>query len=119
MAKPKKIGPTYSTRNGRKVVILDQEEYERLLDKADEWEPLMPEPDADGYYPIEALVVSLARKLIRHRRRLGLSQAELARRAKIRPETLNRIERAINNPTNATMEKIEKAFKTAGGGRER
>lgn len=112
-------GPRYGTRQGRTVVILDQQEYERLRDKADEWEPLLPEPDANGYYPIEALQVSLARKIIRQRRRLGLSQAELARRAKIRPETLNRIEHALNNPSHATLAKIELAFKAAGAGPER
>ena len=117
--RPATRGPRYGTRQGRTVVILDQQEYERLRDKADEWEPLMPEPDANGYYPIEALQVSLARKIIRQRRRLGLSQAELARRAKIRPETLNRIEHAVNNPTRATLAKIESAFKAAGAGPDR
>jgi hypothetical protein len=72
---------------GEHVVILPEPEYERLLAKADEWEPLLPEPDADGNYPaVEYSRVSLARKIIRNLRRLGLSQAELARRAGIRPE---------------------------------
>jgi ribosome-binding protein aMBF1 (putative translation factor) len=107
----KRAGPHYRTLNGRPVVLLDPAEYERLREKADEWEPLMPPPDADGNYPAEeALRVSLARKIIRHRRRLGLSQAELARRARIRPETLNRIEHAKNTPTVATVDRIEKAL---------
>jgi hypothetical protein len=47
----------------------------------------MPEPDAQGNYPaVEALWVSLALKIIRHRRRVGLSQIELARRAGVRPK---------------------------------
>jgi len=110
----KKPSPEFRTLKGRRVVVLEPAEYERLCDKADEWEPLMPTPDADGNYPAaEALRVSLARKIIRHRRRLGLTQIELARRARIRPETLNRIEHARNSATAATVERIEQALKDA------
>jgi HTH-type transcriptional regulator/antitoxin HipB len=108
--------PEFRTLNGRRVVILPQGEYERLKERADEWEPLMPEPDANGNYPaVEALRVSLARKIIRHRRRLGLTQADLARRAGIRPETLNRIEQGRNTPAVATVEKIDRALTEAEG----
>lgn len=109
--KPASNGAAFPTWRGRRVVVLDQAEYERLREKADEWEPPMPQPDAEGTYPgVEALRVSLARKILRHRRRLGLTQAELARRAGICPETLNRIERARNTPSVATVEKIERAL---------
>src|SRR5947209_6727871 len=88
------------TVKGKRMVLLDQAEFDRLLLKADEFELLLPEPDADGNYPaLEYLRASLARKIIRHRRRLGLSQAELARRAGIRPESLNRIEQGIRSPS--------------------
>lgn len=100
--------------NGRRVVLLDEDEYERLLRKADEGEPLLPQPDADGNYPaVEYARASLARKIVRHRRRLGLSQAELARRAGIRPETLNRIERGGRSPSLRTVDKIDKALSAA------
>ena len=80
--------------------------------RADEWEPLLPEPNAEGNYPAVAYArASLARKIIRDRRRLGLSQVELARRAGIRPETLNRLEHAKHSPTVATVEKIDRALK--------
>jgi DNA-binding XRE family transcriptional regulator len=82
--------------------------------KADEWEPLLPELDADGNYPaLEYSRVSLARKIIRHRRKLGLSQAELARRAGIRPESLNRIEQGHVVPSIRTVDKIDKALRQA------
>ena len=104
----------YRTVNGKRMVLLEESEYEHLRDKADEWEPPMPEADANGNYPaVPALRVSLARKIIRHRRRLGLSQVELARRAGIRPETLKRIERGLNTPSVATMDKIDRALKKA------
>jgi len=56
---------------------------------------------------------TLAEKLIRRRRAAGLSQAELARRAGIRPETLNRIERGRTNPDFATVRKLVLAMDAA------
>jgi DNA-binding XRE family transcriptional regulator len=99
---------------GKRMVMLEEAEFDRLLRKADEWEPLLPEPDADGSYPaLEALRVSLARKIVRERRRLGLTQVELARHAGIRPESLNRIEQGKVTPSVATVEKIDRALREA------
>ncbi|HLA85192.1 MAG TPA: helix-turn-helix transcriptional regulator [Thermoguttaceae bacterium] len=56
---------------------------------------------------------SLAARLIRRRRASGLSQAELARRAGVRPETLNRIERGRTTPDFATMRKLVVAIDEA------
>jgi len=100
--------------NGKRVVVLEEAEYVRLKQKADEWEPLLPEPDANGNYPArEYMLASMARDIIRHRRRVGLTQVELARKAGIRPETLNRIERGTHSPSVATVEKIDRALKHA------
>ena len=77
----------------------------------------MPEPNAEGNYPaVEYARASLARKIIRHRRRLGLTQVELARRAGIRPETLNRVEQGKHSPSVPTIEKIDRALKAAESG---
>ncbi len=101
---------------GQRKVILDEAVYEALLRKADLWEPDLPAADADGNYPaLEALAVLQARDILRARRELGLSQAELARRAGIRPETLNRIEHGRNKPSVPTMAKIDRALKAAEG----
>jgi DNA-binding XRE family transcriptional regulator len=51
--------------------------------------------------------------ILRARRKLGLSQAELARRAGIRPETLNRIEQGRNKPSVPTIAKIDRALQAA------
>jgi ribosome-binding protein aMBF1 (putative translation factor) len=56
---------------------------------------------------------SLAAKLVRRRQAAGLSQAELARRAAIRPETLNRIERGRTTPDFATVRKLVLAMDAA------
>jgi DNA-binding XRE family transcriptional regulator len=56
---------------------------------------------------------SLAVKLIRRRKAAGLSQAELARRAAIRPETLNRIERGRTTPDFTTVRKLVVAMNAA------
>ena len=110
----KGVPPRYRTIAGKRMVLLGESEYDRLKPKADEWEPLLPEPLPDGNYPaVEALCVSLARKIIRHRRRVGLAQAELAQRAGIRPETLNRIEKGKHSASVATVEKIERALTEA------
>jgi DNA-binding XRE family transcriptional regulator len=112
--KPRAATPEYLTRNGRRMVILEESEYERLRLRADEWEPLMPEPLPSGNYPAaEALAVIQARNILRARRKLGLSQVELARRAGIRPETLNRIEQGRNKPSVPTIAKIDRALKKA------
>ncbi len=101
-------------RNGRRMVMLEEVEYQRLRQQADEWEPLMPERLPSGNYPAaEALAVVQARNILRARRKLGLSQAELARRAGIRPETLNRIEQGRNKPSVPTIAKIDRALKAA------
>ena len=56
---------------------------------------------------------TLAEKLIRRRQASGLSQAELARRADIRGETLNRIERGKTTPDFATVRKLVLAMDAA------
>ena len=110
----KPASPDRLRRNGRQMVLLEESEYDRLLQKADEWEPLLPEPLPNGNYPaVEYLRASLARKIIRARRRAGLTQVELARRAGIRPETLNRIEKGKSTPDTSTVEKLVRALERA------
>lgn len=80
------------------------------MEKLDKFEPLLPEPNADGNYPAEVLRIDLAIRIIRHRRKAGLTQAELARRAGIRPESLNRIEQGRVAPSVRTLKKIDKVL---------
>lgn len=56
---------------------------------------------------------ALASRLRERRLRVGLSQAELARRAGIRAETLNRIERGRTTPDFATIRRLIVAMNAA------
>jgi DNA-binding XRE family transcriptional regulator len=77
-------------------------------------EPLLPPPDADGNYPaVETMLAMLARKLIRRRRAVGLSQVALARLAGVRPETLNRLEQGKHSASIATIDKLDHALRRA------
>jgi DNA-binding XRE family transcriptional regulator len=106
------------TIEGRRFVILPEAEYERLCGGNGEDEPKLPplpKPLANGNYPaIEYARAVAARDIITARRRLGLSQSELARRAGIAVETLNRVERAKMTPSVATMQKIDRVLSKAG-----
>ncbi len=104
--------------NGKRYVVIPEAEYEHLRQSAavagDVDLPRLPRPDRKGNYPaVEALRVGLARKLIRRRWTVGLSQAEVARRAGIRPETLNRIEKAKVTADTGTIAKIVRALEKA------
>lgn len=77
--------------------------------------PRLPKADSNGDVPaVEYGRKLLARRLVLARRRAGLTQVELARRAKIRVETLNRLEKGKHNPDEATFNKIERALRARG-----
>ena len=76
--------------------------------------PRLPRRGEGGNYPaVEYATAVLARKIIRQRRAIGLTQADLAREAGIRPETLNRIERGKAAPSIATVDRIARAIEHA------
>jgi DNA-binding XRE family transcriptional regulator len=77
--------------------------------------PQLPIPLANGNYrAAETIRVIYARRLIVERESAGLSQSELARRAGLRPETINRLEKGKHSPDTATVAKIAKALRAAG-----
>jgi ribosome-binding protein aMBF1 (putative translation factor) len=97
---------------GQRYVIIPEAEYLGFT-RAAAALPSLPVAHADG--TVDALTysrASIARDIIRDRQRLGLSQAELARQAGIRPETLNRIEKMKTSPATRILERIDKALKT-------
>jgi DNA-binding XRE family transcriptional regulator len=91
---------------GERFVILSEAEYRRITG--------LPPADAAGNRPaVAAMRAVLAGDIVRDRERVGWSQAELARRAGIRVETLNRIETGKHTPSVATIEKIDAALRAA------
>jgi ribosome-binding protein aMBF1 (putative translation factor) len=97
--------------NDRKFVLVPEDEYERLL-KRDL--PKLPAKNRRGNYPaIAATDALIAQGLVRDRQAAGLTQRELARRAGIRVETLNRAERGVVVPDVRTLRKIERALTSA------
>ena len=108
------------TIEGKRFVIVPENEYELLRNgKAADQAGLPPLPKrlANGNYPAVAYARAVtARDIISARRRVGLSQAELAKRAGIAVETLNRVERAKMTPTGATMQKIDRVVTKLEGG---
>jgi DNA-binding XRE family transcriptional regulator len=103
---------------GERFVIVPESEYERMRELTRDLTtgdgPRLPKPDAKGNVPaVDYARASLARKLMRDRRRAGLTQAELARLAGIRAETLCRIEKGKSMPDLATFNKIHRALEKA------
>lgn len=108
----------------KRYVVIEEGEYERLRRRAsvigDIALPELPAPSPSGNLPaVKALRSGLAQKLIKRRWAAGLTQAELARRARVRPETLNRIEKAKVTPDTATVVKITRALERAERDAER
>jgi DNA-binding XRE family transcriptional regulator len=99
----------------KKFALVPLEDYKQLLKgvKPDESGlPPLPKPLPGGNYPAHAFMrASIARDIIKGRKKAGLSQAELARRAGIQPAVLNRIEKTKVDAETATVDKIMAVLK--------
>ncbi|HEX4124428.1 MAG TPA: helix-turn-helix transcriptional regulator [Tepidisphaeraceae bacterium] len=104
------------TISGKRFALVPMREFEALQKRAAARElPSLPDPFPNGNYPAaETVRVLYARRLIQERESVGLSQSELARRAGLRPETINRLEKGKHSPDTATVTKISKALRAAG-----
>lgn len=97
------------TLAGERFVVLPEAEFLRMAGELPE--PELPPLNERGNYPaLESMRAIMGRDIIRSRRALGWSQAELARRAGIRAETLNRIEQAKRSPSLSTFDKVHRAL---------
>lgn len=98
------------TRKGKTFALVPIEAWKRIAG-GDVPLPDLPPADAHGNRPaVQYMRAVIARGIIRDRVAAGLSQAELARLARIEPATLNRIERAKVTPDEATVRKIDRAI---------
>jgi DNA-binding XRE family transcriptional regulator len=98
---------------GARYVVLKESVFEMLCQKAGV-DAAPAAPTAERLAPaLDLDRASLAEKLVQRRQAAGLSQAELARRAGIRAETLNRIERGHTDPDFSTVRKLVVAMDAA------
>ncbi|MGW8257926.1 MAG: helix-turn-helix transcriptional regulator [Thermoguttaceae bacterium] len=121
------IGLQHIEVEGKRFVLLPENEYERLCSEAgealasnDQDLPALPKPDKHGRVPaLEYARISLARDLIRDRKGVGLSQQKLAEMAGIRQETLSRIETGKHTATAKTVDKIMRVIESRRKGKGR
>jgi ribosome-binding protein aMBF1 (putative translation factor) len=100
------------TLDGKRFVIMPEADFQRFV--ADRVGEGLPTADKKGNRSaVTAMRAVIARDIVRDRQKLGWSQAELARRAGIRVETLNRLEGGKHSPSVATIQKIDDAFQSA------
>src|SRR5688572_22745111 len=105
------------TVNGRRFVLVAEVELRRLERLAAAAQshssepPPLPPADARGNRPAAAYIqASIARSILDKRTALGLSQQDLARLARVRQETICRLESGKHSPTVRTVERIERAL---------
>jgi DNA-binding XRE family transcriptional regulator len=98
---------------GIRYVVVRESIFDHLCRRAGATSSVPPAADAASGAGVELDRARLAEKLVRRRLAVGLSQAELARRAAVRPETLNRIERGHTTPDFATIRKLVLAMNAA------
>ena len=102
------MAPPTVKYKGKTYVLVERGAYERIMGGA---MPPLPRPDRNGNLPAaEYARASIAREIISRRLAAGLTQSDLARRAGVRIETLNRLERARHTPSVATIAKIDAAL---------
>ena len=99
--------------DGIRYVILRESIFDLLCQKAGVSQPGSKAAEENLTPAFDIDRASLAEKLRRRRRAAGLSQAELARRAGVRSETLNRIERGHTEPDFTTIRKLVLAMNAA------
>lgn len=112
---------------GRRFVLVDEAEYERLRARAGEAVPLddsdlpaLPKPDRRGRFPaVEYARMSLARDVIRDRRAAGLTQEQLAKLAGTSQETISRIENGRVSVSPKLVDRIDAALKKAQAKRKK
>ncbi len=91
----------------KRLVVLDEEDYQRLVRESCMDLPELPPADADGNRPAAAFAkATIARNLILDRKRAGFTQGQLAKLSGVTKETICRAETGKNSPTPATIGKL-------------
>ena len=102
------------TLDGRQYVLIPRKQWEAMARRSRSREGKLqktPPSLPDGTFTIEHVRISLANRMIAQRKAAGLTQAQLARRAGVRVETISRLENGLHMPSVRTFDKIEKALR--------
>lgn len=106
------INPQVVEVGGKKLVIMDEEDYDRLLDAVEVVEAERIARDARD--PVltwdEIKDDFIKNRIAEMREKAGITQQELARRLKVRQSTVSRMERENANLTLVTLRKIARAL---------
>jgi DNA-binding transcriptional regulator YiaG len=105
--------------HGRKFILVAESEYRRLHRKPTLMVPPIDSESELSLFAPEAVRSFTALQIIEARKAVGLSQAELARRAGINVGLLNRIEKERSSATDRTLELINAALIAARGAGKR
>src|SRR4051794_16773666 len=97
-------------RNGREYVLVPRERWEQLNGKAGGKPLVLPKPARDGSYTLQHVRMSLANKMLARRKAAGLTQARLAKLARVRVETISRLENGLHMPGVRTFDRIDRAL---------
>src|SRR5262245_40931069 len=104
------------TLDGKEYVLVPRKQWETLTRRADSNRartPKMPPPSRDGSYTLEHVRISLANKMSGRRKAAGMTQAQLARAAQVRIETISRLENGLHMPNVRTFDRIARALNRA------
>jgi len=101
--------------DGKQYVLVPRKQWESLnRQSAGRAKPLrMAPPLPDGTYTLEHVRISLANKMMARRRAAGLTQAQLAKLARVRVETISRLENGLHMPGIRTFDKLDRALNRA------
>jgi DNA-binding XRE family transcriptional regulator len=100
------------TMNGKQYVLVPRRQWEALTRNRGAKGGLvkMPPPLRDGSFTLQHVRISLASKMSARRKAVGLTQAQLARLARVRVETISRLENGLHMPSIRTFDRIERAL---------
>ena len=96
----------------RRMVVMSEEEYDRLLDVIDNIAADRVEKDEND--PVlnweEVSKRLVENRIAEARKSIGMTQKELARRLKVKPSTVCRLERKDTRPRLDTLKRVAKAL---------
>jgi len=108
-----KLNPQLITAGRRRLVVLPEEEYESLLDALDNLEAERIENDPND--PVlkweDVRREFIQNRIVKARKARGISQKELARRLKVKPSSVSRLEKNSTRPRLDTLKRVAKALR--------